>query len=350
MKGNLFLFLLVPFLLSAVACDRISENPQEDEMARLEAWLQVHNITTTPTSSGLYYINQQEGTGSSLVDSNFYFITYTIKNLDGDVLETTNKYIAKQNDIFNSIMHYVPVYSPYLTSSGFIKGGIEGLGMMKEGGKARLIIPSKLAYQSSGHTFNTGIINPAYSTLIYDIELNKIVPDPKAYEQSLIDQYLSTHPGFTLVNDSIYVKRISPGTRSCVVAKDSVVLINYVGRFLDGFIFDTNVKSVAIDSNIYVASNSSTKYETMEVIIGANKVVSGYDLAIRQMIEGEKIVVLIPSRYAYGADGFNGNNSSTTTAPNTTAINTTPIPPYAPLIFEIELKNVNPEGTSTKSK
>ncbi|MGA7838101.1 MAG: FKBP-type peptidyl-prolyl cis-trans isomerase, partial [Ignavibacteriaceae bacterium] len=48
----------------------------------------------------------------------------------------------------------------------FIKGFQEGLGLMKKGTKAELIIPSDLAYGSRGN----GKI-PANSTLVFDIQI-----------------------------------------------------------------------------------------------------------------------------------------------------------------------------------
>ncbi|MEI6899645.1 MAG: FKBP-type peptidyl-prolyl cis-trans isomerase, partial [Bacteroidota bacterium] len=47
-----------------------------------------------------------------------------------------------------------------------IPGWDEGIGMMKVGGKATLVIPSTIAY---GERDNQGI--PAYSTLVFDVEL-----------------------------------------------------------------------------------------------------------------------------------------------------------------------------------
>ena len=63
-----------------------------------------------------------------------------------------------------------------LTLDRVIPGWTEGLQLIGEGGKAQLYIPSELGYGANG----TGGIEP-YSTLIFDVELEKVFPyiDPK---------------------------------------------------------------------------------------------------------------------------------------------------------------------------
>lgn len=321
MNSRILLFLLMPFLVIMMSCDRTVEDPVGDEMARLNAWLQVNNISTKPEASGLYYINQSEGTGIAPKDSNYVIISYTGKTLDDVVFDCTDKETAKLNDIFSYSTHYVPSYHQFAESNFSLKVIKEGIGKMKEGGKARLIIPSSIGFGSSSRT-NV----PAYSTLIYDIELNKVITDPVAYEQELLANYFSTHPGYKMLSDSVYTIQIDEGLRDVVVAKDSNVYVYYTGRFLDGFVFDTNVKSVALENNIY---NSSKDYALLTFAIGSNSVVPGFELAVKHMKEGERIMVVIPSKYAYGKEGKPDGSPS--------------IRPNTPLVFDIELKNVEPK-------
>jgi len=57
-----------------------------------------------------------------------------------------------------------------------IKGWDQGLLLMNEGAKVKFIIPSSLAYGEQG----AGDAIPAFSTLIFDVELVKVkrIPHP----------------------------------------------------------------------------------------------------------------------------------------------------------------------------
>lgn len=320
MNGKFFLFLMLPFLFLAESCDRTELDPKGDEMARLEAWIRINNIIPDSiTPSGMYILNSQEGTGESPVDSNYVLYSYVMRNLDDEVYLTTYKDTAKLYDLYSNATHYVPGYI-YYNRRNKPKGVTEALGMMKVGGKARYIVPSSLGYGKSGYSTVT-----SYTTLIYDIELNGVITDPEAYEQSRIDEYLAAHPGFTNISDSIYYKKVTDGTVAGGVANDSIVSVNYTGRFLDGFVFETKFRSVAIENGIY---SSSSSYIPMEFTIGNynsdKSPLPSFHLAVKQMIQGEKAIFVIPSKYMYGVSGSSGAG----------------IQPYEPLIFEIELVDV----------
>lgn len=323
MKCNFFLFLLIPFMLSVVACDRIPEDLQGDEMARFNAWIAVNKISEEyKTASGMYVIPLQIGTGAGIVDSNYVLYNYVARNLDGVVFETTYKDTADLYGIKSNTTHYVPAYKQYITNEFSIKGINEIFGTLKEGAKVRLIMPSSLAYGKTQTTFL-----PSYTSIIYDLELKKVVVDPEVYEKSLIDEYILANPGFTLVSDSVYYKKISDGTKTTGIAKDSIVKYNYIGRFLDGFIFDTNVKKIAQANGIYNTSQPD-KYYPMEFSVGVKddqSPIPGIHVAVKSMQQGEKAYIIIPSKYAYGA------------------ASTSSIQPYSPLIFELEITNVDPK-------
>jgi FKBP-type peptidyl-prolyl cis-trans isomerase FkpA len=65
--------------------------------------------------------------------------------------------------------------------------------------------------------------------------------------------------------------------------------------------------------------DTSTGKAPLEFLLGANKVIAGFDQGVTGMKVGGKRVVLIPSALGYGANGAAG------------------IPPNSGLVFEIEL-------------
>ncbi len=62
----------------------------------------------------------------------------------------------------------------YLVAEGYLIAGFdEGILYMKEGGKARFLIPSSLAYGPGGY-----YTIPGYTPLLFDVELVKVAPGP----------------------------------------------------------------------------------------------------------------------------------------------------------------------------
>jgi FKBP-type peptidyl-prolyl cis-trans isomerase FkpA len=112
------------------------------------------------------------------------------------------------------------------------------------------------------------------------------------------------------------------------VVKGSTVKMNYVARFLDGTIFDTNDTILAKQANLF---DPERHYEPFEFKLGEGAVIPGVDEGASMMSVGSKVQLIIPSALAYGEQG------------------TGPIKGYSPLLFEIELlSSTPPEGTSTK--
>lgn len=83
------------------------------------------------------------------------------------------------------------------------------------------------------------------------------------------------------------------------------VSVHYSGKFLDGSVFDS----------------SYTRGKPIEFELGRGYVIAGWDEGILKMKKGGKALLLIPSDIGYGA----GRGK---------------IPPYTPLVFEVELIDV----------
>ena len=69
--------------------------------------------------------------------------------------------------VFDSSYNRNETFSFELGQGKVIEGWEEGFLKMQKGAKAKLIIPSKLAYKGEGY----GSLIPPYSTLIFEIEL-----------------------------------------------------------------------------------------------------------------------------------------------------------------------------------
>ena len=73
------------------------------------------------------------------------------------------------------------------------------------------------------------------------------------------------------------------------------VAVWYVGKLVDGTIFDTNVKEVAEK-----AGKEKPVYQTLNFTVGAGQMIKGFDAALVGMKVGDKKTVEIPSEEAYG--------------------------------------------------
>ncbi len=140
----LFLFLLAGILMAG--CVKTPDYEAEEQKA-IQEFLTRNNITTPPTESGLYYLEKTEGSGLQPVDGDTVGINYIASKLSGLVFDTNIKDVAEKQGIYDPQRDYIP-FVFVKGASEAIDGVDEGVGYMKEGGEAVLVIPSKLAYHN----------------------------------------------------------------------------------------------------------------------------------------------------------------------------------------------------------
>lgn len=133
----------------------------------------------------------------------------------------------------------------------------------------------------------------AYNAVYFDDAANKASAD--------------NPDGFKTTESGLRYKTVKEGTGVSPKATDTV-LVHYTGKLLDGTVFDSSVE------------------RGEPISFPLNGVIAGWTEGLQLMKEGGKTVFYIPSRLAYGEQGTPGG----------------PIPPNAPLIFEVELLKVNP--------
>ncbi len=134
---------------------RMVDSLKTDEPIQREKYLKENKITVKPLPSGLYYIPVEEGTGPKAGPGKTVKVQYTGKLLNGKVFDST---IKRQRPI------------EFMLGRGqVIKGWDEGISLMRQGGRATLIIPSNIGYSDR----DMGVI-PPYSTLVFDVALVEV--------------------------------------------------------------------------------------------------------------------------------------------------------------------------------
>lgn len=146
----------------------MAELRKNEEPKALAKYLEDNKITTKPTANGLYYIETVKGKGAKAAKGDKVKVNYTGRLLDGSVFDTSDKATAQAAGTFDERRPYEPIELT-LGEGRVIAGWEQGLLLMNEGSKGKLIIPSSLGYgeQSGGPI-------PPYSTLVFDVELVKI--------------------------------------------------------------------------------------------------------------------------------------------------------------------------------
>ncbi len=124
------------------------------ELELLDKYIKRANITVEPEISGIYYVEHEKGTGELIKRGDIVEIFYTGKFIAGNVFDTN---YGKNPLQFSAGLGHV------------IRGLDIGIQLMRKGGKAMIIIPSRLAYGESG---SIGIL--PYSTLIFEVEVVKV--------------------------------------------------------------------------------------------------------------------------------------------------------------------------------
>ncbi|MCX8491890.1 MAG: FKBP-type peptidyl-prolyl cis-trans isomerase [Cyclobacteriaceae bacterium] len=122
-------------------------------------------------------------------------------------------------------------------------------------------------------------------------------------ERFLIEN--KTKPSVTTTASGLQYQVMAVGKGKIPTTNDQVT-VHYTGKLLDGTVFDSSVQRGS------------------PATFGVTQVIAGWTEALKLMREGDKWLLFIPENLAYGDRGAGSQ-----------------IPPYATLIFEIELIKVN---------
>lgn len=141
------------------------------ETADRDKYIASHKLIVRTTPSGLKYMITRPSLKPKPQVGDTLLVNYTGSTLDGKVFDSSVQAEAQKAGLNQPGRNYEPLQVIVGTGT-VIKGWDEGLLLLNEGSKAKMIIPSDLGYGAEG----AGAGIPPYSTLLFDLELVKIKP------------------------------------------------------------------------------------------------------------------------------------------------------------------------------
>ena len=340
---------ILSVFIVAVSVASCAKQPSDDlggrQQLAFEEWMKYYGDGAVKQSTGIYTKKLDSLPGNVIrhpQEGNWIRVNYTGRILNtGNIFVTRDSATAQLQGTFQYYTHYVPEYFQFKSDNGSVPSGmLYALGEMNAGDVVRAYIPYGLAYGTSGTSFGSGYEGqvasvPGSTPIIMDMELLEIVADPVIAENELVQDFAYNEWGKTIedtVRANIYRRTLSLGKDTATVKADTTVSVYYVGRFMDGFVFDTNIEDTARKYNIYSSSN---RYDSITVNTGGTDTtyVKGFYHAIVGMKFGETAQTVFTSAYGYG---------STLQSPE----NETWINPYTPLMFTIMVIPPNGDGTA----
>lgn len=150
MKFILPIFLITLFFSSCTKKKAEKQAKVDDDI--IKNYILENNLNAIPTGSGLYYVMEAQGSGSSCDSNSDVKVSYKGYFTNGEVFDKS----SSDGTSFNL--------------QNVIQGWTEGIPYFKEQGYGKLLIPSALAYGKSG----SGSI-PKNSVLIFDVKLIEVL-------------------------------------------------------------------------------------------------------------------------------------------------------------------------------
>jgi FKBP-type peptidyl-prolyl cis-trans isomerase FkpA len=139
-------------------------------------YLASKNIKAVKAPQGTYVEIIAPGEGDAVDNSKVLKVLYTGRTLaEGKVFDSNTDTAFGHAQIFSVNMGAIPG-----TQGSVIKGWTDGLSLLKKGGKAKLYIPSALAYGSQGAG---GDIKPN-ANLLFDVEIVDVISAEQATAES----------------------------------------------------------------------------------------------------------------------------------------------------------------------
>lgn len=211
-----------------------------------------------------------------------------------DMFTSTNQNVMLVNTLLNNKYYYMQVDTP--ASKGDI---VELLPKLTQG-------DSTLAWAMAEHAFTNRLPDPIEpnDTVYTYIKVHDVYN-----ESEKIQNYLQTNDlkrQSKALKDDLYIAYRQEGNGRSISTGDSIA-IHFEGYLMNEKMFN----STRIHDN------------PLKFVYGEKEIIKGWDIALKHLQEGDQVTLVMHSKFAYGEKG-----------------NRPVIPPFTPLIFDIEVLKV----------
>ena len=331
LNGTLFISLLLTATL-AISCAVYPDDDSDIAYDHvMSAWIRVNHPSVKPYGTyGAYVLDMYKGDGATISDSAYVRVHYTKRTLDGAIVETNVEDLAKQLGSYAVSSNYAG--NTWRMTQGYVPDALEEvIRSMRGGGCAAIALP-KSASSHKYTMYDAFSSTEETNNYVFELSIDTVITDIVKYQDQEMRTWFREHYNSeATIADHLFFKKLEEKTADTDTITDGAsVNIRYIGRLMNGQVFDTNIEDTAKFYRIWSSSNSysalSINYykEDEEKFESNNSVVTGFGKAILNMNYGEKAVTVFNSELGYGEDGKNPS-----------------IPEYSPLVFWIYIEPKN---------
>lgn len=323
------LFSMVAYVAVSSCAKDVAEDSLTTQKRLFDAYIRANGYDAAEMIGDSIYVIKRSGTGvgESPVDSSYAFVRYTAKYTTGEYLGYNYDTIAMQLGTYKPTNYYASFVWP--VKMGYISDPLSDiLKNMKPGEKTETIVPPWISNNSTSYAASS-----SSSIIHYEIEFERVVDDIKEYQASVMQEFSKKYfNGMDTTSTGFYFKKIYKSETQDTITEGSSLNVRYIGRMLDGKVFDTNIEDTAKKYGLY---ESTSMYDALNVLYYADdpdqiaeesSLVLGFCMAFTSgMTYGDKCFIFFDSDLGYGSTGSLTNGSG--------------IPPFYPISFEIWIED-----------
>lgn len=308
MKQTTFTFLLFA-TIALVSCRKDNYGPtiKEYDEDQIKSYISTNGITgMTRDTSGMYYSISNPGTGAVIDYSDNISVVFSVRSVDG-------KYIS-----VDTITNHFQQFAGHITSIVNPLGiGVQGVQLAihnilnHRGGAMRLIVPSRLAYGTSGAGSGSSELTSGRiagnQCLDYYIH---VIDDQAAYDNASIKRYLANNNLTSVMQydpAGFWYQIDVPGTGTVAITENSTIQMTYTASLFNGNVVDQ-----------YNDASNLQPFDVPDLIQGVQIALKKYATA------GTLIRIIMPSSLAYGKTGSGS------------------VPPNSCFRFDAQVRSISP--------